>query len=129
MRLFIHNEIKAKVNLIIISMAVFEDFQKLDIRVGKIIEVKDFPEARKPSYILRIDFGSEIGVKTSSAQLPNNYTKQELIGKLVLGVVNFPIRQIGPVQSEVLTLGIPDENHNCILAVPDKDVPVGGQLY
>lgn len=111
-------------------MATYEDFQKLDIRVGKILEVDDFPEARKPAYKLTIDFGPEIGTKRSSAQLVKYYKKEELIGKLVLGVVNFPPRQIGPFVSEVLTLGVPDANHECILAVPDKDnAVIGGRLY
>lgn len=110
-------------------MAVFEDFEKLDIRVGKIIEVEDFPEARKPSYRLKIDFGSEIGVKKSVAQLPQNYSKDELQDKLVLAVINFPSRQIGPAVSEVLTLGVPDSNGECTLVVPDKPVPLGAKLY
>lgn len=111
-------------------MATIDDFIKLDIRVGKIIEVEDFPQARKPSYKLTIDFGSEIGQKRSSAQLVKYYKKEELMGKKVLAVVNFPPRQIGPFLSEVLTLGIPDENHECILAVPDKDEAIiGGKLY
>ncbi len=110
-------------------MATYEDFQKLDIRVGKIVEVKDFPEARNPSYKLRIDFGGEIGVKKSCAQLTQNYSKEDLMGKLVLGIVNFPPRQIGPAVSEVLTLGVPDDKGNCVLAVPDKDTEIGGKLY
>lgn len=111
-------------------MATFEDFAKLDIRVGKIVEVQDFPEARKPSYKLTIDFGSEIGTKRSSAQLVKHYTKEQLIGKKVMGIVNFPPRQIGPFLSEVLTLGVPDEDHECILIIPDKDEAiVGGKLY
>ena len=110
-------------------MATYEDFEKLDVRVGKIVEVEDFPEARKPSYKLKIDFGSEIGIKKSCAQLPQNYTKEELRGKLVLGVVNFPFRQIGPAVSEALTLGIPDENGECVLIIPTKSVPIGGKLY
>lgn len=111
-------------------MATYDDFIKLDIRVGIIKEVEDFPEARKPSYKLTINFGPEIGLKRSSAQLVKYYKKEDLIGKKVLGVVNFPPRQIGPFLSEVLTLGIPDENHECILAVPDKDnAIVGGKLY
>lgn len=110
-------------------MANYEDFEKLDVRVGKIIEVEDFPEARKPSYKLKIDFGEEVGIKKSCAQLPQNYSKEALKDKLVLGVVNFPPRQIGPAVSEVLTLGIPDENGNCVLITPTKDVPVGGKLY
>lgn len=111
-------------------MATYDDFIKLDIRVGKIIAVEEFPEARKPAYKLTIDFGEEIGQKRSSAQLVKHYTKEQLVGKLVLGVVNFPPRQIGPFISEVLTLGIPDADHECILAVPDKDVAiVGGKLF
>ncbi len=112
------------------KMATIDDFRKLDIRVGKITAVDEFPEARKPAFKLTIDFGSEIGTKHSSAQLVTHYKKDELIGKLVLGVVNFPPRQIGPFVSEVLTLGVPDENHECILIVPDKlQTLVGGRLY
>ncbi|MBH2007435.1 tRNA-binding protein [Candidatus Saccharibacteria bacterium] len=110
-------------------MATYDDFEKLDIRVGKIVEVQDFPEARKPAYKLLIDFGDEIGIKKSSAQLPQNYSKDELIGKLILGVVNFPSRQIGPAKSEVLTLGVPDSNGDCILVIPDQAIPVGGRLF
>ena len=110
-------------------MATFEDFQKLDIRVGKIVEVENFPEARKPSYKLKIDLGSEIGIKKSCAQLTQNYNADELNGKLVLCVVNFPPRQIGPAVSEVLTLGIPDDKNECVLITPDTDVPMGGRLY
>jgi tRNA-binding protein len=110
-------------------MATTEDFQKLDIRVGKIIEVLDFPEARKPSYELKIDLGAEIGVKKSCAQLVKNYKKEELGGKLVLCVANFPPRKIGPEISEVLTLGVPDKNGDCILIGPNCDVPIGGKLY
>lgn len=110
-------------------MATIEDFLKLDIRVGKIIAVDDFPEAKKPAFKLTIDFGTEIGIKRSSAQVTQNYSKDELIGKQVLGVVNFPPRQIGPFISEVLTLGVPDGVENCILITPDKEVPLGGHLY
>jgi tRNA-binding protein len=110
-------------------MATFEDFLKLDIRVGKIIEAESFPEARKPSYKLKIDFGEEIGIKKSCAQLPLNYRINDLIGKLVLCVVNFPPRQIGPAVSEVLTLGVPDDKGECILIVPESNVPLGGRLY
>lgn len=110
-------------------MATIEDFRKLDIRVGRIIEVLDFPEARKPSYRLRIDLGEEIGIKRSCAQLTANYTREELTGKLVLCVVNFPPRQIGPAVSEVLTLGVPDGGNECILVIPDREVPRGGRLY
>ena len=110
-------------------MATYDDFQKLDIRVGKIVEIEDFPEARKPSYKLKIDFGKEIGIKKSVAQLPQNYIKEQLKDKLVLGVVNFPPRQIGPAVSEVLTLGVPDKDGECILITPDKSIPLGGRLY
>ena len=111
-------------------MATIDDFQRLDIRVGKIIEANDFPEARKPAYKLKIDFGSEIGIKNSSVQVVALYTKEELAGKLVLGVVNFPPRKIGSFESEVLTLGVPDANGNVILIAPDKVNPViGGKLF
>ena len=111
-------------------MATIDDFNQLDIRVGKIVQVDDFPEARKPSYKLTIDFGSEIGIKHSSAKLVKHYKKEELVGKKVLGVVNFPPREIGPFISESLTLGVPDENHDCVLIIPDKeDAVVGGKLY
>lgn len=110
-------------------MATYDDFQALDIRVGQIVSIAPFPEAKKPSYKLQIDFGTEIGVKKSCAQLPQNYNMEELEGKLILGVVNFPPRQIGPAVSEVLTLGVPDQDGNCILIGPNKDVPLGGKLY
>ena len=107
-----------------------EDFDKLDIRLGRIVEVADFPEARKPAYKLRIDFGDEIGVKRSSAQLVALYSKEELEGKLVLGVVNFPPRQIGPFISEVLTLGVPDAGGEVVLIAPDdKSAVIGGRLF
>ncbi len=110
-------------------MANIDDFLKLDIRVGKILKVEDFPEARKPSYKLTIDFGEEIGIKHSSAQLVDLYTKDDLEGKLILGVVNLEPRQIGPFVSEVLTTGVPNDGHKCILVVPDKDAPLGSKLY
>ncbi|MFZ1075723.1 MAG: tRNA-binding protein [Minisyncoccia bacterium] len=111
-------------------MATIEDFQHLDIRVGKILDVRDFPEARKPAYKLRIDFGPEVGVKNSSAQITERYEKADLLGKIVLGVVNFPPRKIGPFESEVLTLGVADANGKVILAVPDKEgAVIGGRLY
>ena len=109
-------------------MATIDDFDKLDIRIGKIIEVEDFPEAKYPSYKLKIDLG-ELGIKKSCAQLMKNYKKENLKNKLVLCVVNFPSRQIGPALSEVLTLGVPDGKDGCILIVPDKKVPLGGRLY
>ena len=110
-------------------MATFDDFQKLDIRVGKIISVEDFPEAKKPSYKLTIDLGKEIGIKKSCAQLVKNYTKAELKNRLVLCVVNFPPRQIGPALSEVLTLGVPDNKENCVLITPAQNVEQGARLY
>lgn len=111
-------------------MATVEDFQKLDIRVGKIINVEDFPEARKPSYKIKIDFGSEIGIKNSSVQIVALYSKEELRYKLVLGVVNFPPRKIGSFLSEVLTLGVPDKEGRCVLIIPDKEIAkIGGKLY
>ncbi|MHC1732084.1 MAG: tRNA-binding protein [Bacteroidales bacterium] len=110
-------------------MATIEDFQKLDIRAGRIIEVMDFPEAKKPSYRLNIDFGEEIGIKRSCAQLTANYNKEDLTGRMVLCVINFPPRQIGPAISEVLTLGVPDSDNECILITPEREVPPGGRLY
>jgi tRNA-binding protein len=109
-------------------MITFQDFKKVDIRVGKIIEVKDFPEAKKPAYQLRIDFGPEIGIKNSSAQI-THYTKEELMGRLVLCVINFAPRKIGPFLSEVLMLAAPNENNQAILVIPEQQVPIGGKLY
>lgn len=110
-------------------MATIEDLNKIDVRVGRIIGAEDFPEARKPSYRLKIDFGKEIGIKKSCAQLVKNYSKENLMGKLVLGVINFPPRQIGPEVSEVLTLGVPDSNHECILIQPEREAEIGEKLY
>jgi tRNA-binding protein len=106
----------------------FEDFMKIDIRVGRITRAEVFPEARKPAWKLVIDFGPEIGEKRSSAQI-TNYTREELEGSLVVAVVNFPPRQIGPFRSEVLTLGVPDEEGRVILLRPDTDVPVVGRMF
>ena len=110
-------------------MATIEDFQQLDIRVGKIIHAEDFPEARKPAYKLTIDLGAGIGIKTSSVQIVKNYQKEDLQGRLVLCVVNFPPRHIGSFVSEVLTLGVSDQNNECVLIRPERDVPLGGKLY
>lgn len=110
-------------------MITFKDFEKIDIRLGQIIEVNEFPKARNPSYKLKIDLGAEFGLKKSIAQLAANYKIEELLGKKVLCVVNFPPRQIGTSMSEVLTLGIPDGKGNCFLVVPDQDAPIGGRLY
>ncbi len=107
----------------------FDDFLKVDIRVGQIVRAEPFPEARKPAYRLRVDFGPEIGEKKSSAQITKHYNLEDLPGRKVLAVVNFPPRQIGPVMSEVLVLGVPDEHGEVVLLTPDKDVPLGGRMY
>jgi tRNA-binding protein len=110
-------------------MATYDDFLKLDIRVGTVVEAAPFPEARKPAIRLVIDFGGEIGRKKSSAQITRNYEPSALLGRQVLAVVNFPPRQIGPMMSEVLTLGVPDEAGEVMLIGPDRKVPDGGRLY
>lgn len=107
----------------------YSDFEKVDIRCGRIIDVQDFPEAKKPAFKLWVDFGPYIGIKKTSAQVTQNYTKEELVGRMVGGVVNFPPRQIGKYMSEFLVLGFPDENGNVTLIAPDKDVPLGGKLF
>ena len=111
------------------STITWADFEKVDIRTGTIVEAVPFPEARKPAYKLRIDFGEAIGVKKSSAQITKHYQPEDLVGKQVLAVVNFPPRQIGPFMSEVLTLGLPDEAGEVVLAAIDKRVANGGKLY
>ena len=105
------------------------EFQRVDIRVGRIVLVEDFPAARKPAYKLQVDFGAPIGVKKSSAQATKHYTKEALLNRLVVAVVNFPPKQIGPYMSEVLTLGVPDEEGGVVLLVPERDVPLGGRMF
>ncbi len=107
----------------------FDDFLKVDVRVGRIVEAAPFPEARKPALKLVIDFGPEIGRKKSSAQITQHYMPDSLIGREVLAVVNFPPRQIGPFMSEVLTLGVPDAAGEVVLIHPSLDVPVGGRMF
>ncbi len=106
----------------------FEDFLKVDIRAGRIIEATEFPEARKPAYKLKVDFGEEIGIRKSSAQITALYEPQDLVGRHVMAVVNFPPRQIGPFMSEVLVLGFSDADGKISLAAPDHDVPIGRRL-
>ena len=107
----------------------FDDFLRVDIRVGTVVEALDFPEARKPAYRLRIDFGPEFGERKSSAQLTAHYTKDDLVGRQVAGVVNFPPRQIGPTMSEVLVLGFPDAAGEVVLIGPSLPVANGGRLF
>ena len=110
-------------------MITFDDFLKVDIRVGRIIEVEAFPEARKPAWKLKIDFGSDIGVKKSSAQITDLYDVESLLGRQILAVVNFPPRQIGPFMSEVLTLGVSDAAGAIVLIKPDNEVKEGARLH
>ncbi len=106
----------------------WQDFEQVKIRVGTVVDAKPFPEARKPAYIVEVDFGPEIGRKRTSAQVTNHYTPEELIGRQVIGVINFPVKQIGPMRSEFLLTGFYHQDGGVILAVPDKLVPNGAKL-
>jgi tRNA-binding protein len=105
------------------------DFEKVDIRVGRIVEAEPFPEARKPSIKLTVDFGPELGVKRSSAQITTHYAPEKLFGKLVVAVVNFPVKRIAGMKSEVLLLGVPDGEGAVVLLAPDHEVPLGGKMF
>ena len=107
----------------------FDDFLKVDVRVGKVVDAQPYPEARKPAIKLWVDFGEELGVRKSSAQIIKHYTPESVVGRRVMAVVNFPPRQIGKFMSEILVLGVPDEEGEVVLLAPDLDVPLGGRLY
>ncbi len=107
----------------------FDDFMAVDIRVGRVTRAEPFPEARKPAIKMWIDFGDEIGERKTSAQVTTHYTPETLMNRMVMGVVNFPPRQIGPFMSEVLVLGVPDKEGQIVLMTPDQDVPVGGRMH
>ncbi len=111
------------------TQITFDDFLKVDVRVGRVVQAEPFPEARKPAIKLWVDFGGDLGVKKSSAQITKHYTPEGLIGMKVLAVVNFPPRQIGKFMSEILVLGVPDDAGEVVLIRPDLDVPEGGRLY
>ncbi len=106
----------------------WDEFEKVELRVGTIVQAEEFPEARRPAYILHIDFGAELGIKKSSAQITNHYQSEELVGKQVIAVVNFPDKQIGPIMSQCLVTGFYDKNGEVVLAVPDKPIDNGAKL-
>ncbi|MEM1374745.1 MAG: tRNA-binding protein [Pseudomonadota bacterium] len=107
----------------------FDDFTKVDIRVGQVVDAQPYPEARKPAIKLWVDFGAEIGVRKSSAQITKHYTPESVLGRRVMAVVNFPPRQIGKFMSEILVLGVPDDAGEVVLLTPDLDVPLGGRMF
>ena len=107
----------------------YDDFLKVDIRIGRVLRAEEFPEARNPAFKLFIDFGDDIGQRKTSAQITHNYTLEELEGKLIAAVINFPPKQIGKFMSEVLVLGFMDENNHVVLVSPDQDIPLGGRLH
>ena len=109
-------------------MITYEDFEKVDIRAGEILEAEDFPEARKPMYKITVDFGPEIGIKKSAGQFTQHYTKEELVGKTIIGVINFPPKKIGPFFSEFLTLGLTDLEDKVVLLMPTQKVPKGAKM-
>ncbi len=111
------------------AQITYDDFARVDIRVGRIVKAEPFPEARKPAFRLWVDFGGDLGVKRSSAQITAHYTLEELVGRQVVAVVNFPPRQIGPVMSEVLVLGVPDAAGEVVLLAPGQEVPLGGRMF
>jgi tRNA-binding protein len=113
----------------IAGLIAFEDFLKVDVRVGTVVAAEPFPEARKPAYKLTIDFGPDVGLRKSSARIAANYAADALVGRQVVAVVNFPPRQIGPTMSEVLVLGVPDESGEVVLLTPTASVPDGGRMY
>ena len=107
----------------------WDDFEKVDVRIGEVVEVEPFPEARKPSMRLKIDFGASIGTRRTSAQITTNYEPENLVGRQVVAVVNFPPKRIAGFKSEVLVLGVPDENEEVVLLSPDRNVPLGGRMF
>jgi tRNA-binding protein len=112
-----------------VAVITYQDFDRVDVRVGRIVRVDPFPEARKPALKLTIDFGPPLGLRRSSAQITAHYRPDDLVGRLILGVVNMPPKQIGPFISEVLTLGVPDAASEVVLVGPDRDVPIGGRMF